>query len=173
MNLERTLSRLAFATLLLPLTLQAGCAAAGAVRPAGPPVAAGGLAVDPGIESAVRAMNEVCARRDLAGFMALFEDSDDIALVGSDDGEVFRGRSAVAGFVQRLFKLPFSFSFELPSPLVRQRGDTAWVFVDGAMVHAFADGRTRQVPYRITAVLVRLEGGWRWQLFSGSSPRPG
>lgn len=156
--------------LLLGLS-QAGCAGARAER--GAAVAASSpAAADPGIETALRAMNDVCARRDLAGFMALFEDSDDIALVGSDAGEVFEGREAVAGFMRKLFALPFTFSFEMPKPLIHQRGDLAWVFVDGAMVHTTVDGRSRKMPYRITAVLVRRASGWRWQLFSGSSPRP-
>jgi len=154
---------------LLPAALLASaCAHRSPVQPAADEVAT----PDPGIMAAVRAMNDVCARRDLPGFMALFEDSDAIALIGSDTGEVFKGRDAVAGFMKRLFALPFTFSFDLPDPMVGQRGDSAWVFVDGAMIHTAADGRSRRVPYRITAVLARHAGAWRWQLFSGASPRP-
>jgi ketosteroid isomerase-like protein len=127
---------------------------------------------DPGIVASLNAMNDVCARRDVGAFMALFEDSDDIALIGSDAGEVFRGRKAVAGFIGTLFALPFTFSFQMPDPVIRQRGDMAWVFVDGSMLHNRADGSLRKVPYRITAVMVRQGEVWRWQVFSGSSPRP-
>lgn len=126
----------------------------------------------PGIVAALHAINDVCARRDVVAFMGLFEDSDSIALIGSDAGEVFKGRAAVAGFIRTLFALPFTFSFEMPDPVIRQRGDVAWAFVDGSMLHHLADGSSRKVPYRITAVMVRQGHVWRWQMFSGSSPRP-
>jgi len=44
----------------------------------------------------------------------LFDDSDDVVLVGSDVGEIFKGRAAVAGFLQKLYGLPFIFPSACP-----------------------------------------------------------
>ncbi len=162
------LSLPAAALALLFLAAPTGCATSSA---ASAPTTATVASPDPAILAAVRALNDVCARRDLAGFLSLFDDSDDVLLVGSDVGEVFRGRAAIAGFMKKLFALPFVFSFDMPDPVVRQEGGSAWVFVDGAMVRTGASGKVSRVRYRITAVLVKRGDGWRWQVFSGSSPR--
>jgi uncharacterized protein (TIGR02246 family) len=127
-----------------------------------------------GIRATLAALNSSCAARDLDAFMALFDDGDDILMVGSDTGEVFRGREAVREFMNRLFGLPFVFSFDLKEVVTRQDRDFAWVFVDGNMVHSVdrgaAAGKVSQKPYRFSIAMVRKEGRWRWQLFNGSVP---
>jgi ketosteroid isomerase-like protein len=125
---------------------------------------------DEAVLQTLKAMNDVLARRDLAGFMALYEDNDDIALVGSDAGEVFRGRAEVSGFLKMLYGAPFTFSFDMPEVTVRRKGRHAWVFAEGAMVHTRVDGSQTRRPYRIALVMKRHDDAWRWQLFSGSVP---
>jgi ketosteroid isomerase-like protein len=125
---------------------------------------------DEAVLQTLTALNDVLARRDLAGFMALFEDDDDIMLLGSDAGEVFRGRAEVGGFLKRLYGLPFTFAFDMPNATVRRKGHHAWLFADGAMVHKRADGSETRRPYRIVLVMKRHDDAWRWQLFSGSVP---
>lgn len=122
------------------------------------------------IMATVGALNSAMTERDLEAAMAVFEDSDAILLVGSDVGEVFKGRAAVRGFLGDLMQLPFTFSFETPEPTVGVIGDTAWMFVDGAMVHTPAEGDSRHVPYRFSLCLVRSADSWLWQLFHGSAP---
>jgi uncharacterized protein (TIGR02246 family) len=131
---------------------------------------------DQAVRDTLAAMNAVLAQRDSAGFMALFEDNDDIVLVGSDKGEVFKGRAAVGGFLQMLYGLPFVFSFDMPDVTVHREKHQAWLFADGEMVHTRADGSSTRRPYRITLVMKMQDHAWRWQLFSGSVPgaeRPG
>jgi uncharacterized protein (TIGR02246 family) len=128
------------------------------------------------IQATLFAMNAACATRDLAEFMALFDDSDDILFVGSDGGEVFHGKAPVRDFMAQLFGLPFTFSFDLANLTVHQDGDTAWAFVDGNMIHTIdkgsSAGKVRRMPYRFSIAMVnRGEGRWRWQLFHGSMPR--
>lgn len=131
---------------------------------------AGSLDSDDAVAATLNALNSSLAGRDLPAFMALFEDSDDIVLIGSDVGEVFKGRAAVAGFLKQLFALPFLFSFDMPEMTIRRDANMAWVFVDGAMVHAGADGATRRMPYRFAIVMVKRGSAWRWQLFNGAVP---
>jgi uncharacterized protein (TIGR02246 family) len=119
-------------------------------------------------------LNAACAARDLAAFMALFEDGDDILFVGSDAGEVFRGREAVSRFMEKLFGLPFVFSFDLQDVTLRQDGDFAWAFVGGSMIRSgdqgSSAGKVARSPYRFSISMARREGQWRWQLFHGSVP---
>ncbi|MEI6107644.1 MAG: SgcJ/EcaC family oxidoreductase [Opitutae bacterium] len=123
------------------------------------------------IRSSIEKMNVALAQRDLAGFMALFDDSDNIMLIGSDVGEIYRGRQEVAGFIKMLYGMPFVFSFELTQVVITPDKNSAWAFVDGAMVHTGASGKVKKIPYRFAITLVKREGGWRWQLFHGSIPR--
>lgn len=102
--------------------------------------------------------------------MALFEDNDAILLVGSDAGEVYRGRAAVGGFLKALYGLPFTFRFDMPDVTVSRKGGRAWLFAAGAMVHRRADGTATRRPCRIALVMKRHDQAWRWQMFSGSVP---
>ncbi len=129
-----------------------------------------GRSDESGIRQSLESLNQVCAARDVAGFMALFDDSDAILFIGSDRGEVFAGRDAIAGFMKTLFGLPFVFSFDLSKPVIRRDGAFAWVFVDGAMSHIREDGKTSVMPYRFSIAMRKEAGAWRWTLFHGSVP---
>jgi SnoaL-like domain len=138
------------------------------VPPPGP--AAAQVDSDAAVSASLDSMNPLLARRDLPGFMALFEDTDDILLVGSDTGEVFRGRARVAGFLKQLYALPFTFSFDMTNVTIQRHADSAWAFVGGAMVHTAADGTATKRPYRFSIAMVKVGQTWRWQLFHGSVP---
>jgi uncharacterized protein (TIGR02246 family) len=150
-------------TLLAALTL--GCA-----TPASTPTNQDADA----IRGTLVALNAACAARDLPAFMALFDDDDAVVFVGSAENEVFRGKAAAGHFMQVLFELPFTFSFDLKDTTIRQTGDTAWVFVDGHMIRTGDRGGTAgkvvRDRYRFSIAMVRKDGRWRWQLFHGSVP---
>jgi ketosteroid isomerase-like protein len=148
--------------------LLAGCGVASLPAPS---VAAAATADDAAIRAGLDTLNAAMARRDVPAVMALFDDTDDILLVGSDTGEVFRGRAAVAGFIQALCGLPFVFSFDLPDVIIRHGGRSAWVFADGAMVHTRDNSQATRVPYRFSLAMVKRGHEWRWQLFHGAIPR--
>ncbi|HQU34783.1 MAG TPA: nuclear transport factor 2 family protein [Thermoanaerobaculaceae bacterium] len=122
------------------------------------------------IRSNLASLNTVCAARDLPGFMGLFEDSDDILFVGSDKGEVFQGRTAIARFMAKLFALPFTFSFDMQQVVIKRSGPFAWAYVDGNMVHTGDNGQAKKMPYRFSVAMVRTGGAWKWQLFDGAVP---
>ena len=126
-------------------------------------------------EAAVRAtltrMNDALAKRDVAGFLALFDDSDAIMVVGSNVGEVCQGRKGVQGFIAWIYSQKFTFAFDLKNLTVHQEGDFAWVYQDGHMLHVHPDGTSKAIPYRFALTMVKRGGQWRWQLFHGSIPR--
>ncbi|HNC23708.1 MAG TPA: nuclear transport factor 2 family protein [Opitutaceae bacterium] len=123
------------------------------------------------VRSTLTRMNEVLAKRDKAGFMALFDDSDEIMIIGSDVGEVCKGRKGVEGFIKWIYSQKFTFAFDLKEVAVHQEGDFAWVYEDGNMLHVRTDGKVTKIPYRFALTMVKRGDQWRWQLFHGSIPR--
>lgn len=145
--------------------LVAGCAS---VRPtpAPPPDV-----VQAEITGALRRWNDDAGRGDLAAFMSQFEDAGEILLVGSDAGEVFRGRAQIEGWLAKLMAKN-RFSWQMDRVDIDSNGGTAWAFVEGAMVVKDAGGKVRfTTPYRFTGVLVKRGEAWVWRLFHGSIPR--
>ena len=126
---------------------------------------------DSAIRKSLYRLNEMCATKDVQKMMSLFDDSEDIIVVGSDSGEVFIGKKQVQSFMSFLCKMPFVFSFDLNMVSINHNKNTAWVFVDGKMVHTKGNIITARIPYRITAVMVKRGSDWKWKIFSGSIPR--
>jgi ketosteroid isomerase-like protein len=144
--------------------LLAGCAS---TRPAPTPPSD---AVQAEIRSALQRWNDDAGRGDLTAFMSRFDDAADILLVGSDKGEVFKGRAQIEGWLGKLMAKN-RFSWQMDRVDIGASGDTAWVFVDGAMIVRNAAGKVLvTTPYRFTGVLVKRGDGWAWRLFDGSVP---
>jgi hypothetical protein len=56
------------------------------------------------ILACLQAWNDAAKERDLEGFMALFDDSVNIVLAGSDTGEVFKGKDRIKEWLKMLFE---------------------------------------------------------------------
>jgi ketosteroid isomerase-like protein len=123
------------------------------------------------IRAGLNRLNAALATKDLATVMSVYDNADDIAVVGSDSGEVFIGKERVVVFMKMILSMPFVFSFEMDDALINHDQNTAWAFVDSHMVHTRANGRVTSIPYRIMAVLVKRGSEWKWKVFSGSIPR--
>ena len=126
------------------------------------------------VRASLDALNAACAMQDVRAFMELFEDNDDILVVGSDRGEVYQGRRATSEFIQMLFNLPFVFSFDLTNTTIRQVGNVAWIFTDGNVIHTRdrgqGVGKVSTKSYRFSVALLKRIGNWKWKLFHGSVP---
>jgi ketosteroid isomerase-like protein len=122
------------------------------------------------IRSALQRFDEATARGDVAGALAQFDAQADILLVGSDKGEVYKGRAEMERWLGALMKRS-GFSWQMDRVEIGANGDTGWAFVEGAMkVNDLKGGQRGSTPYRFTAVLVRRGDGWAWRLFHGSVP---
>jgi ketosteroid isomerase-like protein len=150
---------------LLASLLLVGCAAPRTVAEPS------GEAVRAEVRRALDQFSEVAGRGDLAAALAQFDDKADILLVGSDKGEVYKGRAAMEGWLGSLFKWS-TFSWQMDRVDISHHGETAWAFVEGKMnVRDKTNGKLRfSAPYRFSAVLVRRGDGWAWRLFHGSAP---
>jgi ketosteroid isomerase-like protein len=100
--------------------------------------------------------------RDVDSFMALWADDDDVAMWGSELDERAEGRERIRALGEALASWPEQLTFTWDDTFVRVEGDVAWVNAVGAINGS---------PYRLTAVLVRRAGEWRWHTFHGSEPR--
>lgn len=142
----------------------------GGELPAGPDVRSEAVA-DSAIRRSIDRINQALATQDLQTVMSIYDDADDIVVIGSDSGEVFIGRERVRMFMKMIVSLPFVFSFDLNQVVINHDERNAWVFVDGNMVHTRSSGKVTKVPYRIMAVMVQRGTDWKWKVFSGSIPR--
>jgi hypothetical protein len=126
---------------------------------------------DSAIRKSLNRMNEMLATKNLDSVMTIYEDADDIMVIGSDSGEVFIGKKRVQEFMKVIVSMPFVFSFDLDQVSINHNKNIAWVFVDGKMVHTRNNVKVSKVPYRIMAVMVKKCNDWKWKVFSGSIPR--
>ena len=100
--------------------------------------------------------------------LACFTDDPDVALIGSEVGEVVIGPEALRAFFADLYARPYRVIFTLPERQVSAAGTVAWFTGEGTF-RLSTDGEA--MPYRLTGVLERRRDRWLWQLFIGSEPR--
>jgi len=94
----------------------------------------------------------------------------DALLVGSEPGEIARGRVAIAALFAGIHARPYRVTWQWDSIDANIDGAIGWFFAEGSVVIEDA-GQQRRLPYRLAGVLEELEGQWRWRLFHGSEPR--
>lgn len=91
-----------------------------------------------------------------------------MSVLGSETGEAAVGFEEVTAFLGRLYSKPEGYRFDFPERRLRTHGDVAWLTAEGAVTEP---GAARPTPYRLIAVFLRSDLGWRIALWSGSEPR--
>ena len=119
--------------------------------------------------SAIDRLGDLLWARD-ARIIEEFIDHPEVLLVGSEEREIARGRGEIESLIAWLFALPERLRWDWRHRDVCVDGDIAWVFADGKIVIASGDEEKR-IPYRLSGVLQRTSGRWRWRQFHGSEPR--
>ena len=122
------------------------------------------------ITNVLKDWNAAAKSSDLEKSMSLFDDSENILLIGSDSGEVFKGKEQIRGWLSQLYSVA-GFSWEMDRIDIDYNENTAWVFVEGRMVVEFKNGKMKKSPYRFTGIMVKKGNEWKWRLFNGSNPR--
>lgn len=100
--------------------------------------------------------------------VACFSGDDDVAIIGSEVGEVVVGPHALREFFAGLYARPYRILFTLPERQISASGNVAWFNGEGTYRISTEEGSS---AYRLAGVLERRNGVWLWQLFSGSEPR--
>jgi len=130
------------------------------------------MELDKEVESRVRQVlerfNTLVSSRSLQ-VLAEFMPGEDIILVGSESGEVAKGRQALEAFFTRVFARETTFSWEWDRIDVSHAGNLAWFFAEGRVVLSSEQGQRRS-PYRISGVLERRGERWLWRQYHGSEP---
>jgi ketosteroid isomerase-like protein len=125
------------------------------------------LASAGGIEDALWRLGRLMYERDPA--MA-DEFTADAVLVGSEPGEIARGREAIRVLIAGIHAKSYRVTWQWESVDATVEGEIGWFYADGAVVIEDA-GKQRRLAYRLAGVLQQVDNTWRWRLFHGSEPR--
>lgn len=101
-----------------------------------------------------------------------FTDDDATLLIGSEPGEIARGRTAIAALFAAIFTSPSAVHWEWDIIEAARQGDIAWFFAEGSAVLVGSEETTWRA-YRLSGVLARNGGDWRLAQFHGSEPMIG
>jgi hypothetical protein len=100
-----------------------------------------------------------------------FSNEADVTLVGSDVGEIIRGKAALFDFFRAAFEWPVRIKWQWSTVDAAVQLGVLWLFADGVVILSSVDGDDQR-PYRLGGVLSLEDGMWRWRLFHGSEPVP-
>jgi len=116
------------------------------------------------------ALDDTLARRDLDGALELFTDDGDVTFWGSAEAERAVGPQALRELMALVVAAPGSFTLTYTERRVRVEGEAAWVNAAGSARWERPGLDAVEMPYRLTGVLVRRDGRWRWHTHHGSEP---
>jgi hypothetical protein len=123
-----------------------------------------------GPRDAIERASTLLAHKDLS-LVNDFADDGDAVLIGSGAGELAIGRAQIEQQLKAIYAAPVMVRFEWRQTRSASKGDVGWVFAEGDVVIT-ADGKDTRLPYRLTGVLDRNNGAWKWRQFHGSQPVP-
>ncbi len=121
------------------------------------------------IRDTFRRFSEASDRMDTEAALAVFAVEGEVTLVGSESGEIARGREELRAFLDRVLAAAGGYSWEWENMIFDGTDSVAWVFAEG-YAQAGAGPNAVRVPYRATVVLEQRAGQWKWRLFHGSEP---
>ncbi|MEI6748240.1 MAG: nuclear transport factor 2 family protein [Bacteroidales bacterium] len=122
------------------------------------------------ITEALKLWNTATKNANTEELITLFDNSDNILVIGSDSGEIYKGKDHIKEWLNAIFKHN-SFSWEMDRTDIDYNGNTAWVFIDGSMIVTNDKGNVRKTPYRFTGIMIKRNKEWKWRLFDGSIPK--
>ena len=121
--------------------------------------------------NAIDAFGAAPRERDRAAAEAVWSlDRADVSILGSASGEEFVGPDAVGACRAALTSRPTSHGWRWADRRVSVVDDVAWFIADAPWLTVQPDGAVSERPYRVTGVLVRADGRWRWTHYHGSEP---
>ncbi len=99
--------------------------------------------------------------KDADRLMALFDDGDDISLIGTGADELCAGRSAIMAVFLRNFSEATATRFQWHWKHVTVTDGSAVVAITST-IHLDTEAGPITVPVRWTVSMVRRSGHWRW-----------
>jgi hypothetical protein len=122
------------------------------------------------LQNLLRALSEAFRTRDVEQLLLLFSQRPTATYAGSETDEKATGPSAMRQLFTQLLARDAGYSFTFPETTYSGTSDLVWVLADGTGVETTPSGAAEAFPYRLTGILAREEGRWRWLLLTGAEP---
>jgi ketosteroid isomerase-like protein len=101
--------------------------------------------------------------------LALFWQSEQVMVIGSEQGESAFGLAALATLWTRVLSRGQRYRWQWYDERVVRAGRVAWLSASATVVVEGTE-RERDVPYRATLVLILIDGQWLIAQYHGSEP---
>ena len=126
-----------------------------------------------GIVAAAHDLSAAFAARDLGAALDCFVAGEDIGYVGSEHGESASGRAAVTRLLATVFARDEAYSWRVTTAIVREYGEFGYLFAEADGLARTDGGELTPFPYRISGLMQRVGGRWRWRQCHGCEPSSG
>jgi ketosteroid isomerase-like protein len=121
--------------------------------------------------AAFDALDGAFARGDVEAIVAAFVHDPDLTLWRSAEAEHAIGPAELRDFAAWAAGLSGVFTIAYDERRVRVVGDVAWINASGTATWDGGAGTIKEMPHRVTAVFLRVDGTWRCHTRNGSQPR--
>lgn len=119
------------------------------------------MTAEDAVLATLEAYAEAYCAKDIDRLMAVFDDGDDISLIGTGVDELCSGRSDIEAVFLRNFADATARKFQWHWKHVTVAGDCAVIAVT-LTIHLNTEDGPMQVPVRWTVSLARRADHWRW-----------
>ena len=119
------------------------------------------MALDRGMLATMDEYADAYCAKDIGRLMALFDEGEDISVIGTGQDELCSGREQIQDLFLRNFSEATASRFEWHWRQTTLRGDTGLVSAS-LTIHLRVDGKPLQVPLRWTVVARRDGDRWLW-----------
>jgi len=114
-------------------------------------------------------LSDAIAHGDAARVLGEFAAGEDVVMFGSEEAETAYGHEQLAALWERVLSRGQRYRWQWSEQNVARRGAVAWLSTT-ATVTLEESGAMRDIPYRLTLVLVREAERWAIVLYHGSEP---
>ena len=118
-------------------------------------------------------MSAYAEKKEIDSFLAMFDDSENILLVGSDSSEIRSGKNEISGLVKEVMSKPYRIHWDFTDSKIYSSQNVAWAFSNKNIILEFDSGEKTISPYRLTTVWIKKGDQWKIRLFNGSVPGKG
>ncbi|MGX6600578.1 nuclear transport factor 2 family protein [Micromonosporaceae bacterium Da 78-11] len=123
-----------------------------------------------GPSTAVHALSDAFAARDLPAALACFVPGDDIGYAGSEQAETATGRAALTELLAGVLGRDEAYSWRATTVTVHEFGTLAYLFAEADGSVLGDDGTTESFPYRVSGLVERVGDDWLWRHCHGCEP---
>lgn len=118
-------------------------------------------------------MSKYAMKKESDSILGMFDESDEILLVGSDSSEVRHGKKEIGKLIKEVMAKPYLIHWDFSGSSIYTTENVAWAFSNKTIVLEDDKGGKITSPYRLTSVWVKRGSKWKLKLFNGSVPGRG